>query len=157
MMRSWLSFLTTTLFLLLIGAIGGMFLAIVGLALGSALQSLQNSDATGILSLLLELFLLLIDVLAVSVVAAPDGIWVGLIVAAAISVVYGVVYFLFPQLLTQRWLLALILALVGAIAAPLSLRPLLAEFQVAAIVCGALFGLLASLPLSKKQATAPQV
>ena len=91
------------------------------------------------------------------VVAAPDGIWVGLMTGAGISVAYGIIYFLFPQLLSQRWLLALIFAVVGAVVAALSLRPLLAEYQVAAILCGALFGLVASLPLSKHQASVAQV
>jgi hypothetical protein len=157
MTRSWLSFLTTVFFLLLSGAIAGVILAVLGLALSSAIQSLQNSDAEGILGLLAELFFLLMDVLAVSVVAAPGGLWIGLITGAAIGLAYGVIYFFLPQLLAQRWLLALIFAIAGAIAAALSLPPLLAEYQVAAILCGALFGLLASLPLRKQPISATPV
>ena len=70
-----LAFLTTTLFLLSTGALASLVVAVLGLALDPALQSLLNSDG-----------FLLISVLAVSAVAAPDGLMAGLLTAAAISV-----------------------------------------------------------------------
>src|SRR4051812_38753447 len=99
MTRSWLSYLTTVLFLLLTGAVAGLVVSVLGLAL----ESLRQSGGEGLLSFLSGLFFLVINVLAVSTVAAPDGIWAGLITAAAISVCYGLILLLLPQLLFQRW------------------------------------------------------
>jgi hypothetical protein len=151
MTRRLLAFLTTTIFLLLIGALAGLIIAVLGLALASAFTSLQNSDGVGLLSFLVDLFFLLIDVLAVSTVAAPDGIWAGLISAAAVSLTYGLILWLLPSLQSNRWLLALLFAIVGALAAASSLRSVLADYGVAAAVVGALFGLVASLAVSRGQ------
>jgi hypothetical protein len=154
MTRRLLSFLATTFFLILIGAVIGTILAVLGLALDSALQSLQASSGDGLLDFLVDLFFLLINVLAVSTVAAPDGAWVGIITAAAISVVYGLTLWFVPHL--QRAWLALLLAITGAVAATLSLRGMLADYGLVAAIAGALFGLFVALALSKRQpATSP--
>jgi hypothetical protein len=149
MIRRLLSFLTTALFILLTGAVAGLVVAVLGLALASALRSLQNSDGVGLLSFLVDLFFLLIDVLAVSTVAALDGLRTGLIVAAVISLIYGLVLWRLPKLRGQRWALGLLLAIVGALVAPFSLGATLAAYGMAASVGGALFGLLVGLALSK--------
>jgi hypothetical protein len=149
MTRHLLSFLATTFFLILIGAVTGMILAVLGLALDSALQSLQASSGDGLLDFLVDLFFLLINVLAVSTVAAPDGAWVGAITAAAISLVYGLTLWLLPQL--RRAWLALLLAITGAVATALSLRGMLADYGIVAAIAGALFGLFVALALSKRQ------
>jgi hypothetical protein len=73
MTRRLLSFLTTALFLILTGAFAGIIVSMLGLALDSALKSLQSSSGEGLLDFLVALFFLLINVLAVSTVAAPDG------------------------------------------------------------------------------------
>lgn len=149
MTRRLLSFLTTTLFILLTGAVAGVVIAVLGLALASALRSLQSSDGVGLLSFLIDLFFLLIDVLAVSTVAAADGLWTGFVIAAGISLTYGIVLWLFPKLRGQRWALGLLFAIVGALVAPFSLGAVLAAYGIAASVGGALFGLLMGLALSK--------
>lgn len=149
MTRRLLSFLATTFFLILIGAVTGMIVAVLGVALDSALQSLQNSSGDGLLDFLVDLFFLLINVLAVSTVAAPDGAWVGAITAAAISLVYGITLWFLPQL--QRAWLALSLAMTGALAAALSLRGALVDYGLVAAIAGALFGLFVALALSKRQ------
>jgi len=150
MTRSWLSYLTTTLFLLLTGALAGLVLAVLGLAIASAFQTLRQSGGEGLMSFLSGVFSLFFNVLAVSSVAAPDGLWVGFITALAISVCYGVIFFFFPQLLDQIGWLALIFAITGAVVAPLSLRGVLIDYTVAAIVAGALFGIIAAVGLSNR-------
>lgn len=154
MSRRLSTFLTTTFFLLLTGALAGLVVAVLGLALASALQSLQSNESTTILRFLGALFLLLIDVLAVSTAAAPDGLLVGLLTSAAISMTYGVMLWLLPRLLTQRWGMALLFALVGALAATISLRGSLAGYGVAAAVGGAIFGVVASFVVSRKPQSA---
>lgn len=149
MTRRLISFFLTTLFLLFTGVLAGVILAVLGLALGSALQSLQNSRGEGLLDLLVDLFFLLINVLAVSTSAAPDGAWSGLFAAAAISLVYGLSLWLFPQL-QRRWL-ALLFAMAGALGAALGARGMLAEHMGIAAIAGAIFGLLLGPALSKRQ------
>ena len=150
MTRRLSAFLTTTFFLLLTGALAGLVVAVLGLALSSALQSLQNNESTSILRFFGALFLLLIDVLAVSTATAPDGLLVGLLTAAAISVAYGVVLWLLPRLLTQRWGMLILFVLVGALTAALSLRGSLVGYGMGAAVGGALFGVVASFVVSRK-------
>jgi hypothetical protein len=147
--RRIFTFLTTTILLLLIGALAGALIAVLGLALDSALTSLGNSDSRTLASFLIELFLLLIGVLAVSGVAAPDGLWTGLICGAGISLAYGILLWGAPALLTKRAVVILIFAVVGALAAVLSVRGVLADYRVAAGVVGALFGLFASLSVGR--------
>ena len=155
MSRRLLSFLTTTLFLVLTGSVEGLVVSVLGLALNSAFKSLQSSSGEGLMDFLVDLFFLLIDVLAVSTIATTDGLWVGVISAAAISLSYGIILAFLPQRQPQRWGLALLFAIVGAIAAALSVRGALADDRVAATVGGALFGLIAGLALSKRQGVAP--
>jgi len=154
MTRSWLSYLTTVLFLLLTGAVAGLVVSVLGLALASALESLRQSGGEGLLSFLSGLFFLFIDVLAVSSVAAPYGIWAGLITAAAISLCYGLILLFLPRLLYQGWWMALIFAIAGALAAPLSLRGALVNYTVAAAIGGALLGVVAAMALSRRHQSA---
>jgi hypothetical protein len=158
MTRSWLSYLTTTFFLLLTGAVAGMVVAVLGLALSAALHSLSQSGGEGLMSFLSGLFFLLIDVLAVSTVAAPYGMWAGLITALAISLCYGAMLLFFPQLLFQSGWLALIFAIAGAIVAPLSVRGDLANYTIAAAIAGSLLGIMAALALGRRHqnASSPQ-
>jgi len=58
MTRGWLSYLTTTLFLLLTGVVAGVVMAVLGLALASALESLRQSGGEGLLGFLSNLFFL---------------------------------------------------------------------------------------------------
>lgn len=155
MTRSWSSYLMTALFLLLTGVVAGLVIAVVGLALAAAFASLAASGGSGLMDFLYGTFSLFFSVLAVSIHAAPDALWAGVITAAAISLVYGVIYFLLPQLLFRGGWLALILAVTGAIVAPLSLRGLLVDYQVAAVIIGALFGLIAAFALSRRLQSVP--
>jgi hypothetical protein len=155
MTRSWLSYLTTTLFLLLAGAVAGMAVAVLGLALASAFQSLHQSGGEGLMSFLSGLFFLFINVLAVSTVAAPYGLWAGLLTALAISLCYGAILLFFPQLLFQSGWLALIFAIAGAIVAPLSLHGVLADYTTAAAITGALLGIITALALGRRHQNAP--
>lgn len=157
MTRSWLSYLTTTLFLLVTGAVAGVVVAVLGLALASALQSLSRSGGEGLLSFLSNLFFLFINVLAISTVAAPFGLWAGLITALAISVCYGVMILFSPNLLFQGGWVALIFAIAGAVVAPLSVRGVLADYTVAAAIAGALLGIIAALALSRRHQNASAV
>lgn len=153
MNRRLSTFLTTSFFLLLTGAVMGLVVAVLGLALDSALQSLQSNASTTILRFLGALFLLLMDVLAVSTAAAPDGLLVGVLTAAAICIAYGVGLWWLPRVLAQRWGMALLCAAVGALAATLSLRGALVGYGMAAAVGGALFGVVASFAISRQPQT----